>query len=58
MAIGRDGLLYVADTWNDRIEVFTTQGVFIRQWPTPDPDGDEHPDALLCPRTATSWYRV
>ena len=46
MAIGRDGLLYVADTWNDRIEVFTTQGVFIRQWPTPDPDGDEHPDAL------------
>jgi sugar lactone lactonase YvrE len=26
-------LLYVADTWNQRIQVFTLDGAFVRQWP-------------------------
>ena len=28
-----DGLLYVADTWNQRIQAFDGQGIFLRQWP-------------------------
>lgn len=27
-----DGLVYVADTWNHRIQVFTADGVFVRAW--------------------------
>ncbi len=32
VAVDKDGNLYVSDTWNDRIEVFDADGVFIRQW--------------------------
>jgi DNA-binding beta-propeller fold protein YncE len=27
------GDIYVADTWNRRVQVFTSSGVFLRQWP-------------------------
>jgi len=30
--IGPDGLLYVVDSGNDRIQVFTQEGDFVRQW--------------------------
>ncbi len=32
VAVDKDGNLYVSDTWNDRIEVFDADGVFIRTW--------------------------
>ncbi len=32
IAIGPDGNVYVADTWNHRIQVFTPDGEFIRTW--------------------------
>jgi len=32
VALDKDGNLYVADTWNDRIEVFDADGTFIRTW--------------------------
>jgi DNA-binding beta-propeller fold protein YncE len=30
VAVDKDGNLYVSDTWNDRVEVFDADGVFIR----------------------------
>lgn len=32
IAIGDDGRLYVADTWNHRIQVFTADGAFLFAW--------------------------
>src|SRR5205814_763358 len=32
MALGPDGLLYVADACNHRIQVFTTEGTLVRLW--------------------------
>ncbi len=32
VALDKDGNLYVADTWNDRVEVFDADGTFIRTW--------------------------
>ena len=32
LAIGSDGSIYVADTWNHRIQKFTAQGEFITAW--------------------------
>lgn len=32
IAIGGDGNLYVADTWNHRVQVFTPDGKFVRAW--------------------------
>ena len=36
VAVGPDGLVYVADTWNHRIQVFTPEGEFLRMWSTFD----------------------
>jgi DNA-binding beta-propeller fold protein YncE len=32
IALGRDGSVFVADTWNHRIQKFTPEGEFITQW--------------------------
>src|SRR5262249_54285339 len=35
MTLGPDGNLYLADACNHRIQVFTTDGVFVRSWGQP-----------------------
>lgn len=32
IATGPDGNIYVADTWNHRVQVFTPEGEFVRTW--------------------------
>ncbi|HET8629594.1 MAG TPA: 6-bladed beta-propeller, partial [Thermomicrobiales bacterium] len=32
IAIDQDGFVYVADTWNHRIEKFTAEGAFVAKW--------------------------
>ncbi len=32
VAVDKDGNLYVSDTWNDRVEEFDADGIFIRTW--------------------------
>ena len=32
VAVDKEGLVYVTDTWNDRVEIFDPDGTFIRTW--------------------------
>jgi len=34
IAVARDGRIYVADTWNHRIQVFDSDGTFLTKWGT------------------------
>jgi len=51
IAVGPDGSVYVADTWNNRIQKFTPDGKFIKAWgfgisQTDDPFGFYGPRAI------------
>jgi uncharacterized protein (TIGR03663 family) len=51
IAVGPDGSVYVADTWNHRIQKFTSDGKFIKTWgfgisQTDDPFGFYGPRAV------------
>jgi DNA-binding beta-propeller fold protein YncE len=51
IAVGPDGSVYVADTWNHRIQKFTAQGEFVTTWgfgisQTDDPFGFYGPRAI------------
>ncbi len=48
IAVGKDGSVYVADTWNHRIQKFNSQGKFITMWGVPGLA--EEPDRFWGPR--------
>lgn len=48
IAIGKDGSVYVADTWNHRVQKFTADGSFIKMWGSFGQG--EQPDAFWGPR--------
>ncbi|XP_078667252.1 E3 ubiquitin-protein ligase TRIM32-like [Branchiostoma floridae x Branchiostoma belcheri] len=41
VTVSEEGEIFVADHGNERIQVFTLKGTFIRQFPTVVPDGEE-----------------
>jgi DNA-binding beta-propeller fold protein YncE len=52
VAVDLEGNIYVADTWNGRIQVFAPDGTFLRRWGTFNVSGGEggDPMALFGPR--------
>ncbi len=52
VAVDGEGRIYVADTWNGRIQVFDSQGAFLRKWGNFSSTGGELGDAyaLFGPR--------
>jgi uncharacterized protein (TIGR03663 family) len=52
IAVDAEGRVFVADTWNGRIQVFDNQGNFVRKWGLFNIIGDENRDpyALFGPR--------
>jgi len=43
IAVDKDGNVYVADTWNHRIQKFTSDGVFLKEWGTFGTPGVDNP---------------
>jgi predicted membrane-bound mannosyltransferase len=55
VAVAKDGTVYVADTWNHRVEVFDKDGKFLRKWGQFEQvsTGTGLPDGLWGPRAIT-----
>lgn len=54
LEVADDGTLYVADTWNHRVQVFSPNGEWLRSWGTYGvPDQGANPEAMWGPRDLT-----
>ncbi len=49
VAVAADGTIFVADTWNHRVQVFTPEGEFVTMWGHFGQD-DDAPEAFYGPR--------
>ena len=53
IAVGPKGQVYVADTWNHRVQEFTRDGRFVRAFGRPNPATGMAADSLFGPRQLT-----
>jgi predicted membrane-bound mannosyltransferase/DNA-binding beta-propeller fold protein YncE len=55
IAVGKDGSVYVSDTWNHRMQKFDSQGNFVKMWGLFESTGGElgKPNAFYGPRALT-----
>jgi DNA-binding beta-propeller fold protein YncE len=55
IAVGKDGSIYVSDTWNHRIQKFDKDGKFVTMWGIFEATGGElgNPNAFYGPRSLT-----
>jgi predicted membrane-bound mannosyltransferase/sugar lactone lactonase YvrE len=50
VAVAEDGTIFVADTWNHRVQAFTAAGEFITMWGYRDINASADPEAFFGPR--------